>query len=353
MRKVHHKPQSRFKPGSSNTSFNNRANPSINARKKQAAPRISTLNNKTNTANKTAIPSDMYNLEREAAGYLTQLAQLGYSFDEILKGARSNRTFLSDMYDTLQLPANISPKDDPVKETSTMKGSKDNCYVAKQETTHPSENTVRTSVTTRDESRSPIITQNDNTSPLSGQEPTTIDLIASETNEEKLGIALYEQISRILMKSRLDLLKLKAASNKKVPKFTKELEISLKKKKDLLISDVDNFYSSIGLLDEFAPGRNDDFIELEDSVLEDDRPANIPNKANVLPKNLQTSQPTYENGNLRSSNPLLAHTIHDVNENVQPSTIIEDSVIKLKRSTPDHFTPYQSLNLTKSTQPNN
>lgn len=163
-------------------------------------------------------------------------------------------------------------------------------------------------------------------------------------------MALYEQTSRILMKTRLNLLKLKAAANKRVPKFSKELEASLKKKKDLLISDIESFYSTIGLRDEFAPGMNDDFIELGDSFMDkSNHDERIVNDENELPKRLQSPDQHISMANSKTYQLNLNQASNGL---VEPSTIIQDSVIKLKKSTPDHFTPYQSLNLTKRTQPN-
>lgn len=350
----------RFKPGNSGPKYN-RPNAAGPKKTDHMIAATSTNANQTSNSDKSSKFLPMSGHEMNAAKYIMELTRLGYSFDKVQKGSKSNYNFLSKMYNALRLPVNIDSGDISSNEENDVKiAVKENLLtkptafqnsIEKQETPKLSQN--ETEATEFNQSTSaPNVSNTKNRSFALPEERelTAIDSIASEMNEEKLGMALYEQTSRILMKTRLNLLKLKAAANKRVPKFSKELEASLKKKKDLLISDIESFYSTIGLRDEFAPGMNDDFIELGDSFMDkSNHDERIVNDENELPKRLQSPDQHISMANSKTYQLNLNQASNGL---VEPSTIIQDSVIKLKKSTPDHFTPYQSLNLTKRTQPN-
>ena len=88
-----------------------------------------------------------------------------------------------------------------------------------------------------------------------------------------------------------------------------------------------------------SSGFNEDFIGLSDSALdkEDFEETNLPSISMNLSN--KTNHPTSQKQGID-------------NTSDDPPEIITDSVIKLKRSKPDQFTPYHSLNLSKSISPN-
>lgn len=299
---------------------------------------------------KSQIAIDGAPYEKEIFERITKLTRLGIPFDQVLSKTGIEFERLKDIYDRLLLPVNVN--DDLVLLSVRSHSAEQNSNLKAEKESYKRDN-VDDMINNQKNAQIPLLINNRGAYSKSPSPPNTdinqsevniiakpsTDVLHLDKNDEQLSINFYEQVSRNLMKLRLDFLKLKSALHDRVPKLDEFQKASLRKKKNLLISDIEKFYESMHMNEDKSSGFNEDFIGLSDSALdkEDFEETNVPS----ISMNLSN----------KTNHPTSQKQVID-NPSDDPPEIISDSVIKLKRSKPDQFTPYHSLNLSKSISPN-
>lgn len=264
--------------------------------------------------------------EEEIYEMIFDLNRLGYSFEEVCSGATVNNQFLAKIYQDLNLP--VVPQFESCTVENQGQASRTLQASKSRETDSSAHDTIPEDIyVTTNKVGEHYHVSNDK--PVQTVEAGNIgncnsDATSSLPQQEKSTVnTLMEETSKIIMQLRLQILKLKNATKGSLPNLNERDRFTLLKKKNLIFEEINAFYASIGVQNEAS------FVEAKSTSLN--------TGMDILPEQDRISTCNQSSADISKAAPV----------EIQ---VTEPSKLDFKRSTPDSFTPYQSLNIIKRTK---